>query len=583
MTRTIICFLLVLSAYSGHALAAWHSVLTHAHSSDCDDGRMTLAQIKELAVQKGYDATIITPHTDCFVEKWAKNHRSAKALKVMPWPHSHGWPNEYDSCKTKIEDLNDSTFVAIAGREEPVDLTPSQTMCHIGLYTPLNTPILRDEWAKPHDIQNVLKRRRKTGDEIAVIHHPHLCPAWHDYAASFDCVEMLNDFHALGPQRERNYHTALSLLVANMGNDRPLCAIGGQDFHHSSQWHDGIISTFVATDNLNQESLLAGIRQGNTIATRGIIIEEMTIPSRETQVITDGKAMITGRIRFWRNHFTTSTAILMFRDGKKFKRIPLQEISSTLRTRTFTFSFTDEYLQPGEKASYIVTIPHWLVSSPYILKKEDAAPDQNNHNASRTPTSTTRVAWPLADYPHDADQHIDSVWSAQSTKLQAHGSVIICGKPNTFLTLPDRMTLTTCTQPSLYIGYNYATNTRETVNFASGVLGCFNCDQPGIYFRSSSFARPLDFIDYACIRSGYRDQGVDCLLVSTKAAEVGMRFGVCNPKGSFTVDQYGHITACDVVNHAVVIAPRPSGAWSLSFEDHFDDPLIDEWYWLIRP
>lgn len=209
--------------------AGWYKGELHAHSTE-SDGRFTVKEVVEAAIDYGLDFYSLTDHTTC--SQW---HKLAK--------------------------LQNSKMAIIKSMEITSHL--GHANLH-GLDEWVDAYIDRPGWSANQAAEEV----HRQGGLFCVNHafSGHL--AWRDFDLDWSLVDLEEIYHNL---EAANNSYQLSLWDHHLLQGYRIVGVGGIDSHNPFEGiHElGQVVTWVYADNLSQKGIIDGLRRGQVYISRG--------------------------------------------------------------------------------------------------------------------------------------------------------------------------------------------------------------------------------------------------------------------------------------------------------------------------
>ena len=319
----------------------WAHVHTNSPGDDGSSPKETVAFLK----RKGYRGVLFTPHS--------------------------GELN-YANYKAEIDSLNSPDFITIPGREistlNGADDNNERVMCHLNAITGAPSPAVLDNKYQRENLPDLIKDL-DAEKSVYIWNHPWVCPMWEKYAGLFKGIEIFNEFGP-GYADGSSYRFDTSNYLNELKKGNRLFVITGIDMHSLLQSSLGEFTAYVFPDKFTRESMIAAIRNGNTLAAFNAVVSEINMrPALSSRRLPGGSFEISGVVGL-RIQNGPKPAFNIYKNGEKYSpRNP----SSFERGKkdakgyiTYSFSFGDA-VKSDEESCYVFEIPHYILSSPYCF------------------------------------------------------------------------------------------------------------------------------------------------------------------------------------------------------------------------
>lgn len=233
---------------------------THIHSSFSYDAKLTLAEIRIIAIQNGLSFLCMTEHSDEMT------------------------PEQAEAFVAECRALSDESFVFIPGFEADYNRT------HVLM---IGCPVFVTQHASMLDLP-----KWKEHAALAILAHPHRGRYLADAAliSILDGVEVWNAQYD-GKRVPRN---GARRMLSRLRESLPLKAFAGWDFHRASHAGGPVIRMDIGT--LTEEAVLSALKTGS-----------YTLESKSVSVASDGR--ILRGIVLIRLESALTTAFLAFAKG----------------------------------------------------------------------------------------------------------------------------------------------------------------------------------------------------------------------------------------------------------------------------
>ncbi|MBI2447975.1 PHP domain-containing protein [Candidatus Microgenomates bacterium] len=554
-----ILFFLIFSGaiYSSEMLPIW----VHVHTC-YSDGTNCPRKVKEIAQKLGYEAIIFTDHADCFLTDYASGHKDIRLANILPYPHEHPEVNSFGDYLEAVKRLNDSDFVAIAGREIVVAKVPAESYCHLNAISKTANLYLYDPAYREEDLEKVLAILQ--GEKsFTILNHLKDCRKWEDNLRLFDGFELMNDVSATGYVDNYDYHLRAFLSAQN--KDSGPAAIGGADYHSKLAGSTfnlptgESVATFVAATK-SQESILAALSEHSTIATRGITqLEIDPAPSKIVSEVKEGKAKIFGRFKTRENSLLNPmSSLIIYKNGEKYEELDIIKN----RNGWYDFSFTDREIL-RETTNYVLEIPYVMITSaflltgemprlpkageetprtngPVILKDEENKISSSGRIVARIVKASTEGQSYNFETADKVEERMSFYFLCRSELLLKKGSVIAgCRHPN--MLMKDRSLLHFHPLPAEISGCSGSND------------DLFAMSDPCDYkftINTKSYVLEITPNDFFCFNNDTMSLGCYLATGDKDAIEIGDIFTICDQEGPLSFDSDGRITDCEKIGEA---------------------------------
>ncbi|HRY60408.1 MAG TPA: hypothetical protein P5096_03440 [Patescibacteria group bacterium] len=299
--------------------------LWHVHTQGWSDGSSTVTEVAKNARSGGMKGVFYSDHSD---------------MHISDHSDSFWWYQK------ETQQFNqEGAFIVLTGREITIGSAKGSNH-HLNAYSENSTPYLFN----PNlTLDQVLKKVISDEDGFAVYNHPHTSLLWCDQVNKFSGIEIFNE-----------YHTTFDMncyLKALKKGWRGF-VVGGMDLHsmlYPNAWLN--VKTYIFPDQFTKQSTIEAIKNGKTIATRGVWGVYVSYPpSSFNQPM--NKLQIIIKLKEGLGNVTKKITVNIYKNGNLHKKITAQP--SPKQKGVYAVE-----VMPKESGCYVFEMVGYLVTSPY--------------------------------------------------------------------------------------------------------------------------------------------------------------------------------------------------------------------------